>query len=145
DRVRTCRMNAADFEAGIARPLRLSTFLSRSPLLRLPPWPVARRLWRSGTPLAGLLALGRVGDGVVMVRVIGPSSARLEGFLLRVGRDQAIAARADEVLPARLDQGFPHGKPVFRFEKPHQGALHLPIPKPFRNIDFLSREGIPAS
>src|SRR5919198_1074385 len=56
------------------------------------------------TPLPGLLALCRVGDAVVMVRVIGPTPARLDGLPRRLSRDQAVAARADEILPPGLDE-----------------------------------------
>src|SRR5205823_6459179 len=62
-------------------------------------------------PLGGLLALGRVGDSVVMVRVIGQAPARLDGFLRRMGRNQAIAAQADEVPPPRLHERLAHGEP----------------------------------
>ena len=45
--------------------------------------------------------------------LIRPPSPRLDGFLLRLGRDEAVAARADEILPAGLDECLPRGKPVF--------------------------------
>jgi hypothetical protein len=40
-----------------------------------------------------------------MVRVVGPASARFDGFLRRLGRDQAVAAVADQILAAGLDKG----------------------------------------
>jgi hypothetical protein len=55
-------------------------------------------------------------------------------------RDEVIAAAPDQLRPAGLDQGFPHGEIVFGLEELHQRALHLPIPKPFRYIDFLLGE-----
>src|SRR5438105_2949370 len=50
-------------------------------------------------------------------------TSRLDRFFRRLGRNQAIAARADEILPHGLDERLPHSKPVFRFEKLHQGTL----------------------
>src|SRR2546426_1604901 len=61
-------------------------------------------------PLPRTFALARVSDGVVMVRVIGPATARLDGFLRRLGRDETVASVADQVRPAGLDECFPHGQ-----------------------------------
>src|SRR5262249_5091362 len=70
-------------------------------------------------PRPGLLALCRVGDAVVVIRVIGPAPARLDGFLRRLRRDQAITTRANKVLPPGLEECLPHSKPVFPVEKLH--------------------------
>src|SRR5436189_2431199 len=83
---------------------------------RLPPRPVA--VVRQA-PLPRLLALCRVGDAVVMVRVIGTTPARLDGFLRRLSRDQAIAARVNKILPPAFDQRLPHGKPALGLEELH--------------------------
>src|SRR5260370_38455780 len=79
--------------------LRFALFLPLAPQLRLPPRPVALI---GQAALAGSLALGRIGDRVVMVRVISPAPPRLDGFLRRLSRDQGIAARTDQVLAAGL-------------------------------------------
>src|SRR5581483_10445735 len=57
--------------------------------------------------LAGILALGRVGDGVVMVRVIGPMPACLKGFLRWLCRLQAVATVADQILTTHSEHGLP--------------------------------------
>jgi hypothetical protein len=52
------------------------------------------------TTLVRLLAAGRVGHGVVIVafhvltapRVVGTPPSRLDGFLRRLGRDEAVTA-----------------------------------------------------
>src|SRR5271166_1426072 len=91
---------------------------------RLSPWPVA--LVRQA-PLPRLLTFCRVGDAMVMVPVIGPAPARLDGFLGRLSRDQAVAAITDQVLSAGLTERFPHGKPTFWPKKLHQRPLHVAI------------------
>jgi hypothetical protein len=71
---------------------------------------------------------------------VGLPASRFKRFLRRVGRDQAIAARADEVLPAGLDQGFPHREPVLRLENLYQRPLQLAALKSFCHIGFLAGE-----
>src|SRR5690242_12589387 len=84
----------------IARLLRpkpcpsLALLLALPPVLRFSPRPVTP-VWQAA--LSRLLALGRVGDGVVVVRLVGPPPARLDGFLRRLSRDETVAAVADEV------------------------------------------------
>jgi hypothetical protein len=105
---------------------------------RLLPWPAA--LIRQA-PLPGRLPLHRVGDAMVMVRLIGPAPVGRDGLLRRVSGDQAFAARADEVLPPGLDQRCPDNKPVFWLEELDQRPLLPPVPKSLGNIDFLLSEG----
>src|SRR4051794_9212278 len=72
----------------------------------LPPRSVARI---GQTALAGRLALRGVGDGMVMVsigRLIRPPPSRLDGRLRRLARDEAVTARADQVLSPRLEQSL---------------------------------------
>jgi hypothetical protein len=54
-------------------------------------------------------------------------AALLKGFLGRLSRDRAIAAGADQILSAGLDERLPHDKPVFGFEELHQCALQLAV------------------
>src|SRR5262249_49323780 len=81
---------------------------------RLPPRAVA--LIRQA-PLARFLALGWVGYRVVMVRVIGPAPACLDGFLRWLGWDQTIAAVANKVGSPRLDECLAHREVVLRLEE----------------------------
>jgi hypothetical protein len=95
----------------------------RSPLFtslqRPPSRPVAHRFRLPGSALARLLALGRVGNGMVVVVVglggtVGLPPPGLDGFLRRVGRDQAVAPGADKVLPSGLDPGFAGGEVILQ-------------------------------
>src|SRR5262245_53505676 len=99
--------------------------------------------------LAGLLALGRVGDAVVMVtvfvaldRAVRGSPPRLQGFFWRGGRNQAIAAAANQVLTSCFDQGFTNGEPVCGLEKLHQRTLHLAVPHVLGDLDRLLGERV---
>src|SRR5262245_60199509 len=65
--------------------------------------------------LAGRFALRRVRHCMVMVpagRFIRPPAPRLDGFLRRLGRDQGVAAAADQVLAPGLDQRLAHQEVV---------------------------------
>src|SRR5271166_3332173 len=70
--------------------------------------------------------------------LIGLRTSRIQRFTRRLGRDQAIASVANQILPTGLDECLPHSKPVFRLEKLHQRPLHLSVPKSFGDIDFLA-------
>src|SRR5437868_3265125 len=74
-------------------------------------------------PLPSLLAPGRIGDAVVVVRVVRPLPPCPDRLFRRLSRDQAIAARADEVLPPGLEERLPHGKPVLRLEELQERPL----------------------
>src|SRR5262245_58106896 len=71
--------------------------------------------------LTRLLAPRRVGHGVVVVALdllaprglVRAPPPGLDGFLRRLGRDQAVAPIANQVLPPGLDERLPHSKPVF--------------------------------
>ena len=101
---------------------------------RLTAGPVTRRLRRSCPPLPGSLALGWVGDGVVVVivipadRPVGLPTPGLNGLLRRVGRDQPLAP-ADQIGPAGLDQGLTDGEIVLRLKELHQGPMELAVPQ----------------
>src|SRR5579862_6172185 len=104
---------------------------------RLPPRPIA--LMRQ-TTLAGRFSLRRVCHGMVMVPaslLVRLPAPRRNGFLRRLGRDKTVAAVADQVLPSGLDQCFPHGKPVLRFEELHQRPLHLAVAKVVGDVHLL--------
>ena len=110
--------------------------------LLLAPGPVAGLFYRTGTTLAGLLALGRVGDGVAVVVVVvtldslvGPPLTGLNRLLRWVGLGEAIAAVANQVLPPGLDERFPHGESIIWLKELHERPLHLAIPKPLGHID----------
>lgn len=65
----------------------LTSAFALLPLLpprRLPPRTVSC-LWRSRTPLAGLLSLGRIGDRVVMVAIVSRTAAGLDRLRWRLG------------------------------------------------------------
>src|SRR5262245_45074241 len=103
----------------------LSLSLPLPPLLHLP----SRSVALIQPPLPRRLTLGRVGDAVIMValeRLIDSLAPSRQGFLRRLCRNQTVTAVADEVLTAGLHERLPDGEPVFRLEKLHQGALHLP-------------------
>src|SRR5262245_9857124 len=92
---------------------------------RLPPGPVALALQAA---LTGDLALGWVGDGVVVVRVVRPPAPRLNGLLGRLSRNETVAAVPDQIiLVSGLDERLPHGKPVLRLEELHQRSLMLAV------------------
>gem|GEM_PF-4335083 len=74
---------------------------------RLPPRTVALGLHRASPALPGLLALGRIGDGVVVVALdgsLGLPPTLLQRLLRRVGRDQTIAPVTDQVGSLGFDQ-----------------------------------------
>src|SRR5262249_24592963 len=71
------------------------------------------------------------------------SRVRRRGVLARIAPAPWLAPGV--ISPALQEERLPHGKPVFRLEKLHQRPLHLPIPKPFSNIDFLLGEWVQAS
>ncbi len=58
------------------------------------------------TALAGFLTLRRIGHCVVVVQVVGPAPACLDGLLRWPRRDQAVAGVADHVGPPSLAEGF---------------------------------------
>jgi hypothetical protein len=104
--------------------------------------PVALPLRMTGPTLAGLFPLGWVGEAVVMVvvsldRLVSPPPTRLDRFLGRLGRYQAVTAVADQILPPGLDECLPHVEPVLRLEELHQGPLHLPVPHVLGDLDRL--------
>src|SRR5262245_19201102 len=75
------------------------------PLRGFSPRSVAGRLRWPGPAFAGLLALGRIRDGVVVVAgLVRLPSSGFDGFLRRVRRDESVAP-ADQVGPLRLDEG----------------------------------------
>src|SRR5262249_58655661 len=51
----------------------------------------------------------------------------LDRLRRRLSRDEAAAAVADEVRPARLNQSLPHLEVVLRLEELHQRPLHLAV------------------
>src|SRR5262249_12902639 len=127
---------AKTVESGLrswARPISLSLACPVLAVRRLPPRPVA--LVRQPS-LPRLLAFRRVGNGVVMVRVISPTPARLDRFLRRLCRDQSLAP-ADQVLPLRLDQRLPPLAVILRLEELQQGSLHLAVAQVLGDINGL--------
>src|SRR5215208_5291682 len=125
-----------------SRGFAAAVLLLLPPLRRLPPRPVTGRLDWPGAALSGPFALRRVCHRVVMVRVIGPAPARLDGVFRWLGRNQAIATVADKIGSPRLDQRLAHGKPVCGLEKLHQGTLHFPVFDALRHVNFLLGEGV---
>ena len=57
---------------------------------------------------------------VALDRVIRLTATGLQSFLRRFVRNQPLAP-ADEIRPARFDQGFPDGEVVLGLEELHQG------------------------
>jgi hypothetical protein len=112
------------------------------PLLRLPAWAVALLLSvLLEATFAWLLALGRVGDGVVVAFPLGspvsPLLASLQNLLRRQGGNEAVTAVAGKVLTARFWKCLLGGERVFRLKKLHQRPLHLPIPQALRDVNVL--------
>jgi hypothetical protein len=62
-----------------------------------------------------------------LVRVVGSLLACLDGFIRRIGWNQAITACADQVLPPRFDQRLAEGEPVVGFEELHQRPLEFAV------------------
>src|SRR5579875_885681 len=90
--------------------------------------------------LADRLTLRRVCHGMVMVvtgRLVRPPPSGFDGLFRRMGRDEAIAAVADEVGPSRLDQRFPHREVILRLEELHERSLHLAVFHSLGDIHFL--------
>ena len=56
-----------------------------------------------------------------------------------VGRDQAVAAVADQVLPAGLDQRLADLEVVLRLEELHQRPLQLAVAQVPGDVDLLLR------
>src|SRR5258708_2317333 len=95
--------------------------------------------------LANRLSLGWVCDGMIMVgtgRLIRPPRSRLEGRLRRLDGDEAVTARADQVLSPRMNQGFPHLEVVLGLEELKQGPLHLAIPQVTGDVHALAGERV---
>ncbi len=59
--------------------------------------------------------------------VVGPLAALVERLARRMRGDQAVAAVADQVLPAGLLQGLADLEVVLRLEELQQGPLQLAV------------------
>jgi len=60
---------------------------------------------------------------------VGAVPSRLKGLPGRTGRDEGVATRADQVLAARLFQGFADVEIILRLEILHQSPLQLTVAK----------------
>ena len=66
----------------------------------------------------------------------------LQSRLRRLGRYQRVAARADQVVPARGQQGLADLEVIFRLEELKQRPLQLAVSQVARDVDFLTGERV---
>ena len=87
----------------------------------------ARAVWTIWTvwPAADVVAGSRLGERPVRIGTLP-----VERLPRRPVGDQAVAAGADQVLPARLLQRPADLEPVLRLEELEQGPLHPPVAQP---------------
>src|SRR4051794_39730067 len=67
---------------------------------------------------------------------------RLQGRLRRVGRDQGIAAGADQLLPPCLLKGLADLEVILGLEELEQGALELAVAEVAGDVDLFARERV---
>ena len=70
---------------------------------------------------------------------IGPPATLVERLPWAAARDQAVAAAADQVLPAGLLERLAHLEVVLRLEELHQRPLHLAVAQVLGDVDLLHR------
>ena len=69
---------------------------------------------------------------------VGFAAAAVESFARRVGGDQAVAAGADQILPAGLLQGPADFEIILRLEELQQGPLQFPVAQMLRRASPAS-------